>query len=684
MAEDFKIADGYVAVAAKLDREAIDTDAEAAGERAGETFTRGVDGRLRDSRGRFARDIGGALGGDGARRASEDSGGSAARGFLYKFGDVFSSSFLNTLTFGIKGSGSLSEAFATNPEVAAVGAGLAAAIIGVALPAIGAGLTAGIGLLAGGGGIITGALLTAKSDPAVQKAASDLGNTIFGDLSKRADSAFRGPMLTSIGILKTGWTQISPAIGQVFQTLAPYLPPLVQSLVSFAEKAMPGFEKFISSVGGPTLAEFAKDAPKIGDAFSKFFDALSKGGPGATKFLADLINFFDGLLIETGYLLEGLSKAYSAIHDFFGHTVPDALKSAGKWFDDTKDKIEKFFTGLWDKASSTPGKVEKAFSDMKDKVDKKVSGWVTSTEDFFKALPGKVMKWLDELPGRMEKWALHLFDATFYQIGHDIGSVVKFFRDLPGNVVDAVSSLGSNLSKWATDAGTKMGSAVSTGIDKTVGFFEALPGRAGNAVGSLWTKLSGHFETAKINVNNSIRDATDSAVKWLSGLPGRAYTAISGLPGKVKSVASDAASWLYNAGKDVIRGLVNGIEDILGWAVDMAKRAAHDIAKGFKDALGIRSPSTLMRHEVGRQLLPGAVQGVEDTVPQAQRDLAGLARKAVAPMAPALSDPAPGGRSISIGNLVVQGVWDFTDPGAARAIVAKLREALAAYEKEYA
>jgi hypothetical protein len=50
------------------------------------------------------------------------------------------------------------------------------------------------------------------------------------------------------------------------------------------------------------------------------------------------------------------------------------------------------------------------------------------------------------------------------------------------------------------------------------------------------------------------------------------------------------------------------LSKIPGWIVDP-----------FKAALGIHSPSRVFRTEIGQQLLPGAVQGVEDSLPDATR-----------------------------------------------------------------
>lgn len=773
MPDGFKIADGYVAVAAKINRQAANRSADEAGQEAGTSFTRGLDGRIRDEKGRFVKGVTDTFG--SARESAEEAGREAGEsftrgvdgrlrdergrfvkgfgdtfgsgrepagrggsesglGFLNNFGQAFSGGFLNVITAGFKG-GSLSSAFTSNPYVAGVGAALAGGIVAAALPAIGAGITAGLGLLSGLGVITAGVILTASRSPEVKSAVGELGKSIMGvdtapltdayklaqqhltaanasgsasriataqhevDETKKAlDDAvaynashltipgmaaksFTKPLMDSIEVVKGAWAQLAPSIGQAFETLAPSLKPLTEGFVGLVQNAMPGFLDFLKA-SGPMLTELAKHMPEIGKALSVFFSALSDGGPGATKFLGDLLGFLESQIVLWGHLIGWLSMAYGAIHDFFA-AIPGWLSSAGQWFDDTGQKVEDFFTGLWDSATN----LVSGWGDT-------LQGWVDTTGgkadavvDWFGGLPDRVMAWLEALPGRMGDWAGSAFDAVLYGIGFGVGSIVDFFIRLPGRVVDGVSVLGERLSGWWTTVSTNVTTWVSGTVDGVVDFFTKLPGRASSAVSGLWDTISGRFTQTRDGAHNTIRDAVNGAVDWLSGLPHRAWSAVSGLPGEVGRAVSGAGSWLWSAGQDVIRGLVGGIEGMMGWAVDKAKHAAGRIADGFKDALGINSPSTLMRDEVGAMLPPGAVEGFEDALPAAQRKLAGLAPSLVQGAVPAMAVSASeggGGRGITIGTLEIKGVWDFTNPAAVRAMIATLHESLAAYQREYA
>jgi tape measure domain-containing protein len=91
---------------------------------------------------------------------------------------------------------------------------------------------------------------------------------------------------------------------------------------------------------------------------------------------------------------------------------------------------------------------------------------------------------------------------------------------------------------------------------------------------------------------------------------------ITGIPGKIKHAFAGAASWLYNAGRDVLHGLANGIQAALAGAIQTAKNAMHSIINSAKSALGISSPSKVFM-EIGQNVVAGYTKGVNDNAPAA-------------------------------------------------------------------
>ena len=89
--------------------------------------------------------------------------------------------------------------------------------------------------------------------------------------------------------------------------------------------------------------------------------------------------------------------------------------------------------------------------------------------------------------------------------------------------------------------------------------------------------------------------------------------AVATIPKLVREI-KDAVmrfDWI-GLGKDIIRGLIKGIGSMGGMLWNAAKSVAKSVLTSIKRALGIHSPSTVMRHEVGPYIPAGMALGIKD------------------------------------------------------------------------
>ncbi|MFD9905639.1 hypothetical protein [Streptomyces sp. NPDC059063] len=199
---------------------------------------------------------------------------------------------------------------------------------------------------------------------------------------------------------------------------------------------------------------------------------------------------------------------------------------------------------------------------------------------------------------------------------------------------------------WTLAAWTAVRTAVAIavqGVLAAVAWLAQIPG---------W--ILGWFNSAK---DFAVRAMT-ALVAWLAGLPGRVRSAIAGLlgvlrntavtaftafraaaaarvtsflglvrsiPGRISSALGSLKSLLVGKGKDLVRGLYNGVKSMGGWLKSSLMSFAKSIIPGpIAKALRIGSPSRLMADQIGRWIPPGIAQGAEDAAPAMNRSLAGL------------------------------------------------------------
>ncbi|WP_411141393.1 phage tail tape measure protein [Streptomyces sp. x-80] len=126
-----------------------------------------------------------------------------------------------------------------------------------------------------------------------------------------------------------------------------------------------------------------------------------------------------------------------------------------------------------------------------------------------------------------------------------------------------------------------------------------------------------HWQAIK---DGTVRKATE-LVNWVRGLPGRIVSGLGNL-----------GNLLYNKGMDIVRGLWNGIRSMGSWLKNTLMGWAKDLIPGpIARALGIHSPSRVMRDQIGRHIPSGIVEGIKSGASAVDRTMRSLVSVPAAP-----------------------------------------------------
>ena len=83
----------------------------------------------------------------------------------------------------------------------------------------------------------------------------------------------------------------------------------------------------------------------------------------------------------------------------------------------------------------------------------------------------------------------------------------------------------------------------------------------------------------------------------------------------IKKIKDGLVSGIKNMpeiGKNLVKGIWNGIKDTTGWILDKIKGFGKSVLNGIKSIFGIHSPSTVFRDEIGTNLAKGIGIGFEN------------------------------------------------------------------------
>lgn len=179
-----------------------------------------------------------------------------------------------------------------------------------------------------------------------------------------------------------------------------------------------------------------------------------------------------------------------------------------------------------------------------------------------------------------------LKDRTF-QI---LNNVVGFVKDIPGRVMDGIRSLAEKLAEFATRAFGGFKTRAVNIADSVVGFVRKLPGRITNAIGDLSSTL---YEEGKALISGLLEGIKD-------GLKA-VWEEVGSIAGKIKDLKGplpDDFRLLQPEGGAIIDGLWAGMEAQLGTVETNVSGVAPDLASNFRLGMN-RLPSPNIPSAIG-------------------------------------------------------------------------------------
>ena len=253
---------------------------------------------------------------------------------------------------------------------------------------------------------------------------------------------------------------------------------------------------------------------------------------------------------------------------------------------------------------------------------------------------------------------LEVFNAAKAVIGGFVNTVVQFFTTtLPNgfkNAVNAVVNFGKNVisgiaslpakflklvtsiikgvTKWGTQLVSKGGSVAKGFLKAVIKAITFLPTQYYNIITKVLPKVVSWGAKLVSKGVTAAKNFLSRVVSGVKSLPSKIYGAISGaisrvatwgsnLVSKGKAAAKNFATAVINGiksipgkvtsiGKNIVQGIWSGISGAAGWLADKVKSFASGIVKNIKDKLKIKSPSRVMRDEVGKHIVTGIIAGM--------------------------------------------------------------------------
>lgn len=421
-------------------------------------------------------------------------------------------------------------------------------------------------------------------------------------------------VFSSIGETVKGFIDMLPAvidgIANFFTTQFPQIfDSLVKTVIAAAPKVLAGFMSLVDGIGttlvknGPTLVStFISVLENLVQSVTSNIGKFAKIGTDIIVKLLDSITAALPSLITAGVQI--LNQLIDAIVAALPKVIQAGLEIINKLVDAITTNLPKLIasavliitalvSGL---IAVLPSLIDAALQIILALANALLDNLPTIINAAVTLLTTLVTALLDNLP--------MIIDAAVKLI---VALVNGLIGALPQLLSAAVTLIGRLAGALVGLVPVIIGAGITLIVALVGALIQSIPkliGAAGRLIGSLVVAIVRLVPTL---VSSGFKLITG----LVSGLLGSIGKVISGA-GKIGGKIIDTLSKinLLNVGKDLIRGLWDGISNMAGWIGEKIKGFGDGVMKGLKDFFGIKSPSRVMRDQIGEMLGLGIASGI--------------------------------------------------------------------------
>ena len=347
------------------------------------------------------------------------------------------------------------------------------------------------------------------------------------------------------------------------------------------------------------LEGFTANTPQIITAGGQILQSLVSGMlqllPAVGQFMITLLaELYAQITAAAPSLLQKGYELLRNIVDGFVQAIPEALP-----------KILDFIQGIGDKlAEAAPVMIQKGF----ELLSKLVEGIVTAIPILVSRVPEIISTFANIINDNFPTILMKGVEL----IGQLVAGIIQAIPTIIANIPQIISAIVDTLQafNWL-NLGKTIITALGNGITSMVGFVK-------NAGTSILNGIKGAIQNLPSTLANLGKSAIYSLGNTISGLVSYVKTAALKIVSGIESTILSLPGKMLSIGKNIVQGLWNGISDMTGWIIDKISGFGESVLGGIKSFFGIKSPSRLMRDEVGKYLAQGVGVGFEKNIPVKQ------------------------------------------------------------------
>ena len=327
---------------------------------------------------------------------------------------------------------------------------------------------------------------------------------------------------------------------------------------------------------------------------------------GAFKLLYDNFEGFRTFVDEfVASVKAKFSEWVNALVTFFTVDIPAGIDSMITFFGQIPEKI-----AYW--LAFALGRVLAWGQQLIEWAQEAIPEFIDTMIEFISELPGKFWTWLTTTLNNVIAWGVSLVATGRQKATEFINGVIEFVQTLPARVKEWTDNTLNNIIAWGVNMVNTGRQKANEFINGVIQFIKTLPSKA-----KTW-----------------LDETISNVIQWGSDMIAKAKEAASETVNTVVTTLQELPGKVIDIGKDVVRGIWDGITSMGSWLYNKVSDFVDSIIDGFTDGMEIESPSKVMKR-LAKYIPEGVGEGITENAKlaiQPVKNLTGKIREAASGM----------------------------------------------------
>lgn len=367
--------------------------------------------------------------------------------------------------------------------------------------------------------------------------------------------------------VKNAWNGIKEWFSNLWsgikETAANVWDGIVEGVSGAVEKVKSVWDTIVEKVSGVFN--------RITETYSPFIDAIK-------EVFTNLKTFFSETWVS---IQEIAGAAWELIKNIILAPVLFITSMISGGWEEAKNNMIGVWNNITESASTIWGAIKDIFFD-----------YLTMIKDNFSAIWTGIKETAQNIWNNL----VSFFSNTWNQI-----------KNIASNVWNGIKSFFSNTWNSIKTTASNTWNAIKNGFSNAWNNIKT-------TTSNVWNSIKKFFSDTVRNIVNGAKNAWENLKEDVSNAIGRVKETFN----KLKEIN------LFEIGKNILDGLINGIQAKWDALKEKISNVAGMITDGLKGLLGIHSPSRVMRDLIGKNIVLGIVEGVDQTSPELKKSMEDL------------------------------------------------------------